>query len=121
MVRVDGPAKATGAAVYTHDVKPPGMLFGRFLTSPHAHAKITKLDLATAKKMNESLASRPACNPKGIFFVRDSIYSDEKQPDYVYDASGGADGVGKYTIPIVELEYSYVTHLANHALVIEVK
>jgi xanthine dehydrogenase YagR molybdenum-binding subunit len=52
MVRVDGPAKATGVAVYTQDVKPPGMLFGRFLTSPHAHAKISKLDLAAAKKIN---------------------------------------------------------------------
>ena len=52
MVRVDGPAKATGAAVYTHDVKPPGMLFGRFVTSPGAHAKISKLDFAAAQKMN---------------------------------------------------------------------
>ena len=75
----------------------------------------------TAKKINASLASRPACNSKGIFYVRDSIYSDEKQPDYVYDASAGQQGTGKYTIPIVELEYSYVTHLANHALVITAK
>jgi xanthine dehydrogenase YagR molybdenum-binding subunit len=52
MVRVDGPAKACGAAVYTQDVKPPGMLFGRFVSSPHAHAKITKLDLGPAQKMN---------------------------------------------------------------------
>jgi xanthine dehydrogenase YagR molybdenum-binding subunit len=51
MVRVDGPAKATGTAVYTQDVKPPGMLFGRFVSSPHAHAKVSKLDLAAAKKM----------------------------------------------------------------------
>src|SRR5687767_3825133 len=33
--RVDGRAKVTGAAKYTADVKLPGMLFGRLITSPH--------------------------------------------------------------------------------------
>src|SRR6185312_12860778 len=51
MVRVDGPAKATGTAIYTQDVRPPGMLFGKFLASPYAHAKVTKLDLGPAQKM----------------------------------------------------------------------
>lgn len=51
MIRVDGAAKATGTAIYTQDVRPPGMLFGRFLASPRAHAKVTKLDLEPAKKL----------------------------------------------------------------------
>lgn len=75
----------------------------------------------SAKKINASLASREACNEKGVFYVRDSIYADDQQPEYVYDATAGSQGVGKYTIPIVELEYAYVTHLANHALVIKAK
>src|SRR5947207_1915079 len=49
--RVDGAAKATGAAIYTQDVRPPGMLFGRLLLSPHAHAKITKFDASPAQKI----------------------------------------------------------------------
>ncbi|HEY7120750.1 MAG TPA: xanthine dehydrogenase family protein molybdopterin-binding subunit [Tepidisphaeraceae bacterium] len=52
MKRVDGPAKTTGAAIYTQDVRPPGMLQGKFLLSPHAHAKITKLDLEPAQKLS---------------------------------------------------------------------
>src|SRR5436190_14086405 len=52
MVRVDGPAKACGTAMYTQDVRPPGMLFGKFLTSSKAHAKINKLDLAPAQKID---------------------------------------------------------------------
>ncbi|MEK7355300.1 MAG: hypothetical protein AAB250_02545 [Bdellovibrionota bacterium] len=84
-------------------------------------AERKKLYVATAKKINASIASRPPCNPKGIFYVRDSIYVDEAQPDYAYDPSAGAAGLGKYSIPIVELEYSFVTHLANHALVIKAK
>ncbi|HEX4793784.1 MAG TPA: xanthine dehydrogenase family protein molybdopterin-binding subunit [Humisphaera sp.] len=49
--RVDGPAKATGTAVYTQDVRPAGMLFGRFLMSPYAHARIKKFDPAPAMKI----------------------------------------------------------------------
>src|SRR5688572_33509916 len=49
--RVDGPLKVTGAAKYSYDVRPPGMLFGRLLRSPHARAKVTTIDLAGAQKV----------------------------------------------------------------------
>src|SRR5262249_30337022 len=49
--RVDGPNKATGTAIYTQDVRPEGMLFGKFLMSPYAHARIKKLDFAPALKI----------------------------------------------------------------------
>jgi xanthine dehydrogenase YagR molybdenum-binding subunit len=51
MTRVDGPLKVTGAAHYTYDVRLPGMLYGRILRSPHAHARITKLDTAAALRI----------------------------------------------------------------------
>lgn len=84
-------------------------------------AERKKKYVETARKLNASLASRAACNDKGVFYVRDSIYVDDKQPEYVYDPAGGPQGRGKYSVPIVELEYSFVTHLANHALVIRAK
>ncbi|HEY2588268.1 MAG TPA: xanthine dehydrogenase family protein molybdopterin-binding subunit [Tepidisphaeraceae bacterium] len=65
MVRVDGPAKACGTAMYTQDVRPPGMLFGKFLASPYAHAKVTKLDLAPAQKMKGVKAVLPVVNVGG--------------------------------------------------------
>src|SRR5262245_27103023 len=49
--RVDGPAKATGTAEYSFDVSRPGMLHGKILRCPYAHAKLTKLDYAEAEKM----------------------------------------------------------------------
>jgi xanthine dehydrogenase YagR molybdenum-binding subunit len=49
--RVDGPVKATGAAKYSYDITRPGMLYGRILRSPHAHARITAIDLSPAQKM----------------------------------------------------------------------
>ena len=36
--RVDGPVKATGRARFTDDLSLPGMLVGKILRSPHAHA-----------------------------------------------------------------------------------
>ncbi len=49
--RVDGPQKVTGKAKYTFDINRPGMLFGKILRSPYAHAKITKIDISAAEKM----------------------------------------------------------------------
>jgi xanthine dehydrogenase YagR molybdenum-binding subunit len=51
MTRVDGPLKVTGAAHYTYDMRLPGMLYGRILRCPHAHARVTKLDIDTALKI----------------------------------------------------------------------
>lgn len=49
--RLDGPAKVTGAAKYTYDLKRPGMLYAKVVRCPHAHARITKLDLEPARRM----------------------------------------------------------------------
>jgi xanthine dehydrogenase YagR molybdenum-binding subunit len=49
--RIDGPDKVSGRAKYTYDIKRPGMLFGKVLRSPHAHAKIVSIDLSVAEKM----------------------------------------------------------------------
>ena len=46
--KVDGHDKATGAAIYTDDLSPVGMLHGRMLRSPHPHAKIERIDVTKA-------------------------------------------------------------------------
>jgi xanthine dehydrogenase YagR molybdenum-binding subunit len=51
LTRVDGPLKVSGTAQYTHDVRLPGMLYGRILRCPHAHARLTKFDSAAAARM----------------------------------------------------------------------
>jgi xanthine dehydrogenase YagR molybdenum-binding subunit len=49
--RIDGPDKVTGRARYTHDVRLPGMLYGRVLPSPHASAHVATLDTSAAEAM----------------------------------------------------------------------
>jgi xanthine dehydrogenase YagR molybdenum-binding subunit len=51
VTRVDAPVKVTGKAQYTYDVKVPGMLYGRILTAPHAHARVVKIDASVVGRM----------------------------------------------------------------------
>ena len=49
--RLDGPAKASGEARYTYDVQLPGMLWAAVLRSPHAHARVARIDTAAAEAL----------------------------------------------------------------------
>ncbi|HXY10481.1 MAG TPA: xanthine dehydrogenase family protein molybdopterin-binding subunit [Terriglobales bacterium] len=49
--RVDAPAKVSGQAKYTYDVHRPGMLYGKVLRCPYAHAKVVSIDTSAAEKM----------------------------------------------------------------------
>ncbi len=47
-LRIDGAERARGEAVYTADLKLPGMLHAAVLRSPFAHTRVTHLDLRPA-------------------------------------------------------------------------
>jgi xanthine dehydrogenase YagR molybdenum-binding subunit len=49
--RIDGPDKVSGKAKYNSDLNRPGMLYGKVLRSPHAHAKIVSIDTSAAERM----------------------------------------------------------------------
>ncbi len=49
--RADGRDKVTGAGVYAGDLKLAGMLHGKVLRSPFAHAKIKRIDARNAEAM----------------------------------------------------------------------
>jgi len=51
VTRVDAQDKVTGRAKYCSDVKLPGMLHGKVLRSPYAHARIVSIDTSKAEKM----------------------------------------------------------------------
>src|SRR6186713_3078662 len=48
--RREDPRLITGAATYTDDLVLPGMVQAAILRSPHAHARITRLDTSKAAK-----------------------------------------------------------------------
>ncbi len=56
MGRIEGPEKVGGLTLYTADVRLPGMIWGKCLRSPLAHAKIRRVDTGRAKKLKRVLA-----------------------------------------------------------------
>jgi xanthine dehydrogenase YagR molybdenum-binding subunit len=49
--RVDGRERVTGAAKYTYDMHPPGMLYAAVLRCPHPRARIVSVDTSEAGKL----------------------------------------------------------------------
>ena len=50
--RPDGIDKVTGRALYGADTSAPGMLHGRILRSPHAHARIRSINTSAAAALS---------------------------------------------------------------------
>ena len=51
MPLMDGVEKVTGEGIYGVDAQLPGMIHGRILRSPYAHAKILNIDTSEAEKL----------------------------------------------------------------------
>ena len=49
--RPDGPEKVTGKVQYVADIQPKGLLHAKLLRSPHAHARIKRIDTSRAKAL----------------------------------------------------------------------
>ena len=66
--RIDAVPKGTGEAQYTVDLKMPGLLVGKILRSPHAHARIKSIDTSAAKELKGVRAVITAADvPENIF------------------------------------------------------
>ena len=49
--RVDGVARVTGAARYTYDAQPAGLLYAAVLRCPYPHARLVSVDTSEAEKL----------------------------------------------------------------------
>lgn len=102
--RLDGPAKVTGAAEYTFDVRRPGMLYGAILHCPHAHARIRCLDVAPARAMPAVKALR-VIHPQGdeIQWAMDEI---------VYLAATSEEAA-RDAVRAIAIEYEVLPHFVD--------
>src|SRR4030088_1799639 len=69
---VDAAHKTTGSGKYTDDLSLPGMLVGKILHSPYPHARIKRIDISRAEKLDGVVAivvGEDAPNPYGILPV----------------------------------------------------
>ena len=83
VARPDGIDKVTGKATYGADISAPGMLYGRILRSPHAHAKILSIDVSAAEAapgVKAVITTADFATPEDEYFadVRDNCLAREK-------------------------------------------
>jgi len=67
--RYDAADKATGRAVFGPDISLPGLLHGRILRSPHAHARIRSIDTSLAEVLT---------GVYGVLTARDLPYNQDR-------------------------------------------
>jgi len=102
--RLDGPAKVTGTAKYTYDVNRPGLLYARVLRCPHAHAKVTKLDLSAAQSLPGVRAVR----------VIQSVGTEIQWAlDEVAMVAATSDQIAEDAVRAIAVEYEVLPHFVT--------
>lgn len=72
-------------------------------------------DEARGLAVAQELANNGGCSPKGVFYVRDSLYPDKNLPLYDFDPS--QEGEEEHLVtPVVLREYEWVERLGNHVM-----
>ena len=61
--RSDAPDKVTGRALFGADTNLPGMLYGKMVRSPHAHARIRSIDTARGRLLSRRLCRGDGAGP----------------------------------------------------------
>ena len=102
--RLDGPDKTTGHATYSYDVNRPGMLFAKILTCPHAHAKITKLDVSAAKSM---------AGVKSVRITQDVGTEIQWELDEIVAVAATSEEVADDAIRAIQIEYELLPHFVT--------
>jgi xanthine dehydrogenase YagR molybdenum-binding subunit len=102
--RVDGPVKASGRAKYTYDQHPPGMLYGKVLRSPHAHAKVVSVDTSAAEKMPGVAAIQVVQGPGATI---------NWAADDVVLVAADTEGHAQDAVNAIKVQYEVLPHFVN--------
>jgi xanthine dehydrogenase YagR molybdenum-binding subunit len=102
--RVDGPAKSSGHAKYTYDVHPAGMLYGRMLTCPFAHAKITSIDTSAAEKLP---------GVKGVLVIQPVGTEVQWAGDEVVAVAAVSESAADDALRAIKIDYEELPHIVN--------
>ncbi|MBN1477256.1 molybdopterin-dependent oxidoreductase [Candidatus Sumerlaeota bacterium] len=108
--RVDGLEKVAGSAIYVHDMVLPGMLHARMKVSPHASARIVRIDTSKAEAM------------PGVRAVLTGRDTDLKQGLYMRDKDVVARDVVRYQgepVAAVAADSEEIARAACEAIAIE--
>ncbi len=102
--RLDGPAKSSGRAKYSSDTKPNGMLFGTYVISPHAHAKVISVDTSPAEKMD---------GVKSVFVVAPAGTEILYQGWEVAAVAATTEEIAREAARMIKVDYEVMPHVVK--------
>ena len=104
--RVDAPVKVSGQAKYTYDVHRPGMLYGKVLRCPYAHAKIVSVDTSAAEKMP---------GVKAVHVVQGPGTNIHWAGDEIVVVAAVDEGTAEDAVRAIQVKYQQLPHLVSDA------
>lgn len=100
--RLDGPDKVSGKAKYSFDMNRPGMLFGKILRSPHAHARIKSIDTSAAERMT---------GVKGIKLILEAGKEINYAGAEILGVVAESEGMAEDAVRAIKVEYELLPHV----------
>ena len=121
----DAENKVSGKTLFAADIKLPNMLYGKFLLSPHAHAKIISIDTTKAEQLEgvKAIAScfnTPTRKFSGTmkYYDHDPIETEQIFPrvvkyvgDRVCAVAATTEKIAEAAIKLIEVEYEVYPHV----------
>ncbi len=109
--RPDAAAKATGRAMYIHDLQRPGMLYGKVRFADHPHARILHIDTSKAERLPGVRAVITADNTPQVRmgFLRDNFALKggkvRQQRDEIAAVAAIDPDIAEEAVRLIEVEY----------------
>lgn len=114
--RVEGAAKVTGGARYTHDLRLPGMLHARILRSPYPRARVRRVDASKALALPGVRGVLHRFNaPKAAFRGEETIFRDEVRfvGDEVAAVAADREETANEALRLIAVEYEVLPHVVD--------
>ncbi len=129
-IRPDGVDKVTGRAMYGADLTLPGMLEGKVVRSPHAHAKIKSIDTSKAEALDGvkavvTAADMPLADPTPVASgeaminlrdLSDNVIAREKvlyEGQTVAAVAATSADIAERAAALIEVEYEVLPHVID--------
>ena len=122
--RKDAQEKVTGAAIFTDDISLPGMLQAKVLRSPHAHARVLRVDASKAQALPGVVAVATRDDFDGMspfygYLIKDQAVLATDRVRYIGDMVAAVaaenDATAYQALDLIEVEYEPLPSLPEIA------
>src|SRR6195952_3900804 len=129
-IRPDGVDKVTGRAVFAADTRASGMLWGKVLRSPHAHARIISIDTKKAEALTgvygivtaadfPAIASEEAFVGEGPMNFRDLSHNCMARTKVLYEGhalgavAASTQEIADQALALIDVKYEVLPHVID--------